>query len=324
VPRLIERIDKYYLPTFLSMAEKVEELTRTAIAEEVNMTTIDKLMSGSIDMHIHFVPDSLVERRQNAFQLAQSAREAGIAGIVLKSREYMTVPIALLVNELVPDISVFGSLTLDNPVGGLNPAAVLVAARMGAKVVWMPTVTAANSKAKYERMIGKRLEGPEQSILDQEGSLLPQVREIIQIVKEYDIVLGSGHLAPREIFTLVEETKAAGFSKMVITHPLQDVNNELSLSADDIGQLAQSGCFIEHCFWACMPSGLRQDPKTIVESVKATGVDHCIMTTDLGQWYNPTAPEGMRAFIATMLQNGLDEDEIEVMVKRNPSKLLGL
>ena len=106
------------------------------------MTTIDRLMSGSIDMHVHFVPDSLLERRQDALRLAYSARELGMRAIVLKSREYNTAPVALLVSELVPEVQIFGSLTLDNEVGGLNPAAVLAAARMGAKVIWMPTFTA--------------------------------------------------------------------------------------------------------------------------------------------------------------------------------------
>ncbi len=155
------------------------------------------IMSCAIDMHVHFAPDSLKGRRQDALQLAYSARESGMRALVLKSREYITVPMARLVGELVPEVSIFGSVTLDNEVGGLNPAAVLAAARMGGKVVWMPTFTAANSKVKTESMLGLKLSGPGQSIFDSKNRLLPRVREIIQIVKQYDIVLGSGHLSPR-------------------------------------------------------------------------------------------------------------------------------
>ena len=110
------------------------------------MNPIDTLLNGAIDMHVHFGPESLVERRQNAFQLAQTARDMHMRAIVIKNREYNTVPSARLVNELVPDFQLFGSLSLDNEVGGVNPIAVISAVKMGAKVIWMPVFTSANSK----------------------------------------------------------------------------------------------------------------------------------------------------------------------------------
>jgi predicted TIM-barrel fold metal-dependent hydrolase len=89
-------------------------------------------------------------------------------------------------------------------------------------------------------------------------------------------------------------------------------------------QLAQSGAYIEHAFWEWMPTLTTNDPKVIVDAVKEIGAERSIMSTDLGQLYNPPAPEGMRLFIATMLRKGLDEQEIELMVKTNPAKLLNL
>jgi hypothetical protein len=288
------------------------------------MTAIDRLMSGSIDMHVHFSTDSLQRRRQSALQLAYTAREMGMRAIVLKSHEYITVPVAILVDELVPDISVFGSITLDNEVGGLNPEGVLTAARMGAKVVWMPTFTAANSRVKAEKLLGLKLSERVQSLFNSAGKLRPEVREILQIVKDYDIVLCSGHLSPREIFALVDEAKSVGCSKIVITHALDKGVVDASLTMNEIRQLAQSGAFIEHSFFSCMPTTFGEDPRQVVEAVKATGAEQCIMTSDFGQIYHPPAPEGMRMFIATMLRKGLEEKEIEVMVKTNPSRLLGI
>jgi hypothetical protein len=288
------------------------------------MYAIDGLMSGSIDMHVHFIPDSLAVRRQDALRLAQSARDAGMRAVVLKSREYNTVPVAMLVSELVPEVSVFGSVTLDNEVGGLNPAAVLAAAPMGAKVVWMPTLTAANSKAKWESVNRQKLSGPPQSVFDSSGKLRPEVKEIIQIVKKYDICLSSGHLSPRETFILVEEARAVGVTKIVITHALQGGLIEEALTPDDVKQLAKSGAYIEHSLWGVMPTIGTTDLKWLVDSMKATGAERCIMTSDFGQDYHPPAPEGMRLFIASILRNGIDEKEIELMVKTNPGKLLGL
>ncbi len=288
------------------------------------MSAIDNLMKGSIDMHIHFSPDSLMERRQDAMELTRSAKELGMRAIVLKSREFNTVPLALLANKLNPEVQVFGSFTLDNEVGGLNTAGALAAARMGAKVIWMPTITAANSKAKTERSMGLKLPGEGQFILDSSGKLKSEAREILQIVKDFNIVLGSGHLSPREIFALTDESQHVGFSKMVITHPLQSQLMDEALSMDELKQIASTGAIIEHCFWGWMPTVSKSDPKQIVEAVKAIGAEKCIMSSDFGQFYHPTAPEGMRLFIATMLRNGLDEKDIELMVKRNPAKLLDL
>jgi hypothetical protein len=288
------------------------------------MAIVDKLLSGSVDMHIHFSPDSLMERRQDALALACSARDLGMRGFVLKSREFNTVPLALLVSKLVPEVQVFGSLTLDNEAGGLNPACVLAAAQMGASLIWMPTVTATNSKARTEKTMGLKLPGEEQTILDSGGKLKSEAKEIFQIVKQFNIVLASGHISPQETFALAEETQRIGFTKMVVTHALQSQLVDSALSSDDILHLARSGATIEHSFWGLMPTVSQSDPKKIVESIKTTGAEHCILSSDFGQIYHPPAPEGFRLFIATLLRNGLGEKEIELMVKTNPMKLLDL
>jgi imidazolonepropionase-like amidohydrolase len=48
------------------------------------------------------------------------------------------------------------------------------------------------------------------------------------------------------------------------------------------------------------------------------------MSTDLGQIWNPLPVEGMRMFIVTLIKYGISEEEIILMAKKNPAKLLGL
>jgi hypothetical protein len=288
------------------------------------MNTIEALVSGAIDMHVHFGPESLMERRQDALQLARSAREIGLRALVLKCREYNTVPLALLVSELVPEVQVFGSLTLENEIGALNPSAALSAARMGAKVIWMPTFSSSNSKSVVERVLGFKLPGEEQVIVDSGGKLKAEAREILQIAKEYNIVLASGHVSPHEVFALVEEAQRTGFDKLVVTHALQGALTSVLLSRDQLKELAKEGVYIEHSFWDVLPTMSLFDPQKIVDLVNDVGAEHSVMTTDLGQSYNPPAPEGMRLFIGTLLRKGLNADQIELMVKTNPAKLLGL
>jgi hypothetical protein len=281
-------------------------------------------MNGAIDIHVHHGPESVQERRQSALETACSARDLGMRAIVLKNHEYNSVPLAKLVSELVPEVQTFGGLTLDNDTGGLNPAAALVAARMGAKIIWMPTLTSANTKEVFEGLTGLELHGEEIDILDANGKLKAEVKEILQILKEYDVALASGHVTPKETFTLVEEAQRIGLTRIVVTHPLQQPLFATLFTMDELKQLAKSGVYIEHCFWGCMPPIGTTIPKTLVDATNELGAENCIMSTDFGMEYYPSAPEGLRLFVATMLKKGLTEQQVELMVKTNPARLLGL
>ncbi|MDP2951856.1 MAG: DUF6282 family protein [Chloroflexota bacterium] len=280
------------------------------------MSTIDKLVRGSIDMHIHFGPDPRVERRVDALQAALQAQEMGMRAIVLKCHEMPTAQVASVVGQFARNITVFGALSLDEEVGGLNPSAVEASAKVGAKVLWMPTFSAAG-----ERQFQKKPGGI--SLYSDGGGLRPEVGQIIDLVKKYDMVLCTGHISTKESFDLVEEGRRRGLTKMVVTHPLQGAVMA-GMSLEEQKQLAEKGAFIEHCFLAVLPLGGRRDPKELAEAFKTVGAEHCILSTDLGQAFNPAPAEGMRMAIATMLQCGLSEHEIELLVKVNPAKLLGL
>ncbi len=281
------------------------------------MSAIEQLLQGSIDMHIHCGPDPSVARRVDALQGARQAQEAGMRAIVIKSHEYPTAPLAYIVNQIVPNITVFGSIALDFEVGGLNTYALEASAKLGAKVVWMPTFSSANDKKK------KGLNEPGITILDEEGKLLPVVGEILDIVKNYRMVLATGHVSVPEAFALVDEARRKGVPKIVVTHPLMESLGD-TLSLKEQQQMADKGAFIEYCFSITMPLTMRLDPMKIVEAVRAVGAERCIMSTDLGQAHNPAPAEGMRMAIATMLRCGLTEKEIGLLVKVNPAKLLDL
>ena len=278
------------------------------------MSIVESILTGSIDMHMHTAPDPRVERRLDALQAALQAQEAGMRAIVLKSHEYPTAPLAYIVNQIVPDVTVLGSISLDLEVGGLNPHALETSAKLGAKVVWMPTLTSANDMEKKG--------GAGIAILDKEGRLLPVIGEILSIVKDYRMVLATGHVSVSESFALVDFVRKEGLEKIVVTHPLLEWLGA-HLSLEEQCRMAEKGAYIEHCFADCMPlSGL--DPMKIVEVVRAVGAERCVISTDLGQAHNPAPAEGMRMVIATMLKCGLSEKQVELMVKTNPAKLLDL
>jgi hypothetical protein len=283
---------------------------------------IDELLSGSIDMHLHIGPDEM-PTRVDAVEAAEQAADAGMKAIVLKNHSYPTTPVAITAQDLVPEVKVFGSICLDYEIGGLNVETLERHAQFGAKVVWMPTFSSVNSRAKM-RELGLNLEGEGFSILGEDGKLVAEIDPILEIVKKYDMVLASGHMSPAEIFALVEAAKKKDIDKIVITHPSDAEFMEKILSIEELRRLSRMGAFIEQTIVTLLPTEFCHSPQERVEMIKAIGVEYCIMSTDLGQYWNLLPAEGMRFFMAILLRNGLNEKDIEVMAKVNPLQLLGL
>jgi hypothetical protein len=287
----------------------------------VKLIDYDKLLSGAIDMHLHPGTDAFC--RIDALEAARQARQAGMKAIVIKDHFFPTTPIATIVNRLTPDFNVVGSICLDYEIGGLNAHAVEHSAQAGARVVWMPTFSSANSRAKM-RELGVPLEGEGFSILDNNGQLLPEINTILAIIKKYDMVLASGHISPAETFVLEKEARRLGINKFVVTHPLDHEFFIQAFTKDNLVQLAENGAFIEFTFIALLASEFRHDPAEMVDVIRTVGAERCIVSTDLGQSFNPLPVEGLRMFIITLLKYGIAVDEINLMIKTNPGKLLGL
>ncbi len=278
------------------------------------MKPVEQLIRGAIDFHVHADPDPFSERRLDALELASEAKKAGMKAVVMKCHQYGTAPIACIVNKVIPDFTLIGSLVLNKEAGGLNPDIVEVAAKLGAKVIWMPT-----QSSVPDAMI-KRKEGI--SVIDQNGAIIPAMIQILQIIKNYDMILGTGHASKPEIYAVTDEAKRLGI-KVTITHPITSPKSG-PFTIEEQKELAGKGAYLEYCFVSCMPFQGGQSPAVIVEHVKAVGAEHCILSTDLGQAFNPSPPEGFRMMIANMLKFGVSEKELEVMVKANPAKILGL
>ena len=151
--------------------------------------TIEQLMVDAIDMHVHCAPDPSGEWRIDALQLAQQAREAGMKAVVIKTHHFGTATLAWMVNRVVNSPILVGSLALNSGVGGLNPDVVEAQVRAGAKVIWMPTISAA---AHIRAFAEEKLNGPIGtgkdkddgiSIIDKDGKLVPQIGKILEIIR---------------------------------------------------------------------------------------------------------------------------------------------
>src|SRR3954469_23561093 len=109
-----------------------------------------ELVRDGFDPHVHVAPD-FAPRRISDLELAQRCAELGLAGFGLKSHYTATAERAAVVTAAAPGgVRALGTITLNHAVGGLNATAVEVAARQGARIVWLPTVSSENEIGEVE------------------------------------------------------------------------------------------------------------------------------------------------------------------------------
>lgn len=276
------------------------------------MTHLPDFLEGAADLHVHSAPDVDV-RRFNDIELATEAERAGMSAILIKSHQNSTVERAWLVSKWVPGIRVFGGLVLNETVGGLNPAAVRLALKLGAKQVWMPTRSALNHRA-YEGLPGGI------TVLDERGQLLPAAEEILQILAGSGCILGTGHLSPQETFALVDRACALGGIKMLITHPEWGPTFHTVEQQRDLA--TRGNVTFERCFVSTTHLCGFVPFETIERAIMDTGVSHTVLSTDLGQPSTPPPVEGMRRYAERLCSSGFAPEDVRQMMQANPLRLL--
>lgn len=294
----------------------------------------DALLVGALDLHAHGHPEFTLRRRARMtnLQWAEAAVEAGMRGFVMKSHYFPTVGITNLINELHPELEVFGSITLNPPVGGLDATSVEMAAQMGARIAWFPTwsakheppkpsITVERMKPHLESFSPERALGEDAiSILDADGALTDRARAVLEVCKTYGVTVASGHIPPEHSLVLAEEARALGV-RFILTHPC---SGSVGATIEHQVRVAELGGFIEHVFIGCMPMHHRLNPREIADAIRAVGPERCVMSSDAGEAWNPPAPEILRMFIASMLELGIDADDVYTMTHVTPALALGL
>jgi Family of unknown function (DUF6282) len=277
-------------------------------------------LEGAADLHCHFGPDAHRERSVDAFEAAREAAAAGHRAVVLKSHDFPTAALAWSVGQVVPDIGVFGGICCDREVGGVNPAAVEVALRLGARVVWLPTLS---SRQDYDSGIGPQLglPGPGLSVTDDDGALLPETAEVLALVADHDAVLATGHVSAAEHYAVVRDFARRG--RVVLTHATEDLAGP-NLSAAQCAELADLGAWVELCAMTCIGALATRTPAEMVATIRTVGVERVTLGTDFGQKVNPHPAAGLQTYADALYAEGLTEDEIRRMACTNPAALLGL
>jgi hypothetical protein len=305
----------------------------TAVESSAPSSEARDLVRGSFDMHVHIAPD-VVRRRVDDVTLVHRFAELGLEGFVLKSHYVPTAERAAVARGVAPGVQVMGAISLNRSVGGMNALAVEIAAREGARVVWMPTVDAVNESAgRTEPKPGEKVPvwaavqyGLRErgiaiepvAVLDESGKVLPETRDVLATVAAHDLVLATGHLSRDEIVAVVDAALAEGVQQIVITHP--EFPSQ-SLGVEDQLALARKGALLERCFTT--PHTGKVSWETWLGNIRATGAEHSVLASDLGQVDNPPVEDGLALMVDRLLAAGFAEDEVHTMAVANTRRLAG-
>ena len=280
-------------------------------------------LKGVIDMHVHSNPD-IRNRAYDDFELMEAAIRVGARAIVIKTHQGTTTDRAYLCNRYNERIhqgnnhfTMYGSVTLNRQVGGINPAAVESGLKLGAKVIWLPTQSARNH-------LRRNRQNPDNCVeVIKDGKIVPELGDIFRLINDFDVVLGTAHLAPEECFRIVEAARNAGVKKIVVTHPEWWLVG-MSIT-DQIRIVNDYNVILEHCFAQPLGGGnYKSNLAMNLQAILACGFKNIMVSTDGGQIENPHWEIALAQYIAYLADHGIPAEQIYHMTHTVQEWLLGM
>ena len=283
----------------------------------VDQGLTDPALTGAIDLHAHYGPDAY-ERQWDAFEVVALAKARGMRGVVLKNHWTESAGLVQLIRKYGEQgIEVFGSVTLDTPVGGVNPMAVRYMADVEGtwgRIVWMPT----HDSEHEVRTLGQDRPFVRVSM---NGELLPEVLEVIELIAEHGLTLATGHVTSDEALSILRVARARGVERMIVTHPgLGPQYTNMSL--DELREAVDLGGYIE--ITASMLIGDDEGRERGLEILREIGPTHCFIASDSGLTGSPNHPDALVMAARVARNAGFSEPDLDLLFKTNPAHLLGL
>lgn len=291
----------------------------------------ERLLKDAYDLHVHTAPD-VMGRSVDDIDLAKLFKKRGMGGFVIKSHHSTSYGRAALVRKEVDGVNVFGGIALNNPLGGLNPQAVDTAGRMGAKIIWMPTVDSDNENGKFldpnnkmlpywakiqRELYEKGMLRNPVSIRDEDGKLKEEVDEILDLISQYNMILATGHLSPADSMDIIKRAVEKHVDRIVVTHPEFPTT---MFSLEQQQELRKYKVYFERCYTT--PATGKVEWSYLLEEVRKTGPERNVLSTDLGQPSALLPPDGYKKFIEFFIESGLPDNDIFKMTSENQKKLL--
>ncbi len=284
----------------------------------------NEFLQGAIDCHIHAYPD-FVQRSQDMIQVAIEASKSGMRAVAFKDHWNISCSAAYLVQRHVDSLVERGELERRVEVyggagtcHGMNPEYIRVALQYpNFKMIWFPTFTSYGfwRSAGHPEKAGVKLVG-------EDGQVLPDVVEIMKMAAERKVGVGFGHTDFPELLPLAKLARELGV-RATLDHPLLELNK---LLLDEMKELADLGVYVGTYCQPMIPSLYQPvaDPMETIRTIQAIGPERCIIGSDFGQVLHMDAIDGMRVFLRALLAYGIQPEQIRMMLKDNPAKLMWL
>jgi hypothetical protein len=291
---------------------------------------VNPLLSEAYDLHVHSAPDVL-PRKMDDVEMAQRIVTSGMKGYAIKSHYFCTSERAETIRKIFSRCNAVGTITLNSSVGGINPMAVEMAGRSGAKLVWFPTVDSEHElehlahnpsgKLPYwaqikEQMKAEGIVSPTICIL-KEGKLKDEVFGVLDIIARFNMILATSHISKAEAFALVKAAKDRKVERIIITHA--DFPSTF-YTVEEQKEFLKSGAFIEHCYTTPATGKVAWD--VAIGQIKAIGADRIVLATDLGQATAVYPDEGLALYAEKLLESGFSEIDVRTMIVKNPTSLI--
>ena len=290
---------------------------------------IPELLVDAVDLHVHPGP-SPFPRNIGIRGVADQAHAAGFRAILIKSHHHSMVTDIAAVDDALGGLPlpVYSGVALNNYVGGINPYAVELSLKLGGRMVWMPTVSSQQHICVHERE--EHLSFPSTSItlrkttsipvLDEAGELLPATAEVLQLVKDADAILSTGHMSPPEITAVLRAAKKMGLRRLVVNHP----NFVIEADPDQAREWVELGAVIEHGLvqYDERTTFFQWKVDTMLRFINAVGVDNTIIGSDSGQKNNPFPVDSYEKVLGELLDAGVSPGDIRKLVAVNTGRVL--
>ena len=318
-----------------------------------------ELLQDAIDIHVHAGPHLFSSpRRVDPVEAATQARDAGMRAIVFMDVFEMSNGTAWIVNRVVRDFQTFGGLIMNTVYGGMNPRAVKTALHYGdgAKYISFGAHSTYFQAAReghlvdgqfvplsdlYPKFRKEELDRCIRIPVDEEPG--PELDEILSLIAKHPrVYLNTGHISVEEALRLIDLAARYGIRKVLVASSVTKI-----ATMDQLKAMAATGAFIEYTLAAythttpipkthyyvereymSIDEGMHEAPtggvKRVAEQIRELGAEHCILGTDFGVYTLPSPVEGLREFVACMMDLGIPPDDIRTMIKTNPERLLDL
>jgi hypothetical protein len=299
-------------------------------------------VSGAIDIHCHAHAG-----QQDAFALATLASHSGMRGILFKSLgKRGEAPMTALADlrarvdawsaeSGVAPIEMWAGWALVRNNRPPDLERLRAELEAGVTAVWLPIANSANTYSK----IGGRLMWWDKTadpkahsdplpwdeavrrgfyMLDERGRLKPDYAEAIRMIAHYGRALFYGHPTHPELWAVTELVQNLGCTRAVIDHPFSPFVN---LTIEEMRQAADAGITLNFTYDEISPL-LGVDPAKMYSAIRAVGPEHFTLSSDCGEPLFPNSVEAMRQLSGYMLAFGLTPDELEMLVARNPARIV--